>query len=124
MSYDTKYDSGNVFAKILRGEIPCSKVYEDEHVLAFKDIRPQAKVHALVIPKGAYVSAQDFGEQASDKEIAAVQRAIAKVAKDLGVDKTGYRVIANSGAHSHQEVPHYHVHILGGQPMGKMVHLP
>jgi diadenosine tetraphosphate (Ap4A) HIT family hydrolase len=124
MSYDTKYDSGNVFAKILRGEIPCSKVYEDEHVLAFKDIRPQAKVHALVIPKGAYVSAQDFGEQASDAEIAAVQRAIAKVAKDLGVDKTGYRVIANSGAHSHQEVPHYHVHILGGQPMGKMVHLP
>jgi diadenosine tetraphosphate (Ap4A) HIT family hydrolase len=118
------YDSNNVFAKILRGEIPCSKVYEDEHVLAFKDIRPQAKVHALVIPKGAYVSAQDFGEQASDKEIAAVQRAIAKVAKDLGVDKTGYRVIANSGAHSHQEVPHYHVHILGGQPMGKMVHLP
>jgi len=124
MSYDVKYDSGNVFAKILRGEIPCSKVYEDQHVLAFKDIRPQAKVHALVIPKGAYVSAQDFGEKASDQEIAAVQRAISKVAKDLGVDKTGYRLIANSGAHGHQEVPHYHVHILGGQPIGKMVSLP
>ena len=85
---------------------------------------PQAKVHALVIPKRAYVSAQDFGEKASDKEIAALQRAISKIAAELGVDKTGYRLIANSGAHGHQEVPHYHVHILGGQPMGKMVNLP
>jgi diadenosine tetraphosphate (Ap4A) HIT family hydrolase len=118
------YDNNNIFARILRGEIPCSKVYEDAHVLAFKDIRPQAKVHALVIPKGAYVSAQDFGEKASDKEIAAFQRAVAKVAKDLGVADSGYRLIANSGAHGHQEVPHYHVHILGGQPIGKMVNLP
>ena len=118
------YDMNNIFAKIIRGEIPSDKVYEDEHVLAFKDIRPQAKVHALVIPKRAYVSAQDFGEKASDKEIAALQRAISKIAAELGVDKTGYRLIANSGAHGHQEVPHYHVHILGGQPMGKMVHLP
>ena len=118
------YDDGNIFARILRGEIPNNTVYEDEHVLAFKDIRPQAKVHALVIPKGAYVSAQDFGEKASEQEIAAFQRAVAKVAKDLGVAASGYRLIANSGAHGHQEVPHYHVHILGGQPIGKMVNLP
>jgi diadenosine tetraphosphate (Ap4A) HIT family hydrolase len=118
------YDRNNIFAKIIRGEIPSSKIYEDEYVLAFKDIRPQAKVHALVIPKGAYVSAQDFGEKASDAEIAALQRAVSKVARDLGLAETGYRLIANSGAHGHQEVPHYHVHILGGQPMGKMVHLP
>ncbi|WP_119302450.1 histidine triad nucleotide-binding protein [Dongia deserti] len=118
------YDSNNVFAKILRGEIPCNKIYEDEHVLAFKDIRPQAKVHALVIPKGAYLSAQDFGENASVEEIAAMQRTISKLARELGVAETGYRLIANSGAHGHQEVAHYHVHILGGQPMGKMVNLP
>ncbi|HEU4826885.1 MAG TPA: histidine triad nucleotide-binding protein [Dongiaceae bacterium] len=124
MSSDTKYDSGNVFARILRGEIPCAKLYEDEHVLAFKDIRPQAKVHALVIPKGAYVSAQDFGEKASEQEIAALQRAISRIAAELGVAETGYRLIANCGPHGNQEVPHYHVHILGGQPMGKMVNLP
>ena len=118
------YDKNNVFAKILRGEIPCAKIYEDEHVLAFRDIHPQAKVHALVIPKGAYASAQDFGERASDAEIAGLHRAISRIARDLGVTGTGYRLIANSGPHSHQEVPHYHVHILGGQPMGKMVHLP
>jgi histidine triad (HIT) family protein len=118
------YDPNNVFAKILRGEIPCNKIYEDEHVLAFKDIRPQAKIHVLVIPKGAYVSAQDFGAKASSAEITAVNRAIAKLASDLGIAETGYRLIANSGAHGHQEVAHYHVHILGGQPMGKMVNLP
>ncbi|MET1026226.1 MAG: histidine triad nucleotide-binding protein [Dongiaceae bacterium] len=118
------YDSSNIFAKILRGEIPCAKIYEDDHVLAFNDIKPQAKVHALVIPKGAYVSAQDFAETASEAEIAAFTRAIAKLTKQLGVAESGYRLIANSGPNSHQEVPHYHVHILGGQPMGKMVHLP
>lgn len=118
------YDSTNIFAKILRGEIPCAKLYEDDHVLAFNDIRPQAKVHALVIPKGAYVSSQDFAEKASDAEIGAFMRAVAKVAKQLGVAESGYRVISNSGPDSHQEVPHYHVHILGGQPIGKMVHLP
>jgi diadenosine tetraphosphate (Ap4A) HIT family hydrolase len=118
------YDSNNIFAKILRGEIPCNKIYEDDHVLAFRDIHPQAKVHALVIPKGAYVSSQDFADQGSDAEIAAFARAVAKVAKDLGVAESGYRVISNSGPDSHQEVPHYHVHILGGQPIGKMVHLP
>lgn len=118
------YDPNNIFARILRGEIPNNTVYEDEHVLAFKDIRPQAKVHVLVIPKGAYVSAQDFGERASAAEIAAISRAIAKIAADLGIAESGYRLIANSGGHGHQEVPHYHVHILGGQPMGKMVNLP
>jgi histidine triad (HIT) family protein len=118
------YDPNNIFAKILRGEIPCDKVYEDEHVLAFRDIRPQAKVHALIIPKGAYLSAQDFTEKASDAEIVAFDRAIGKVARKLGVQDSGYRLIANSGGHGHQEVPHYHVHILGGQAMGRMVSLP
>ncbi|HVM83174.1 MAG TPA: histidine triad nucleotide-binding protein [Candidatus Binatia bacterium] len=118
------YDMNNIFAKIIRGEIPCDKVYEDDHVLAFKDIRPQAKSHALVIPKGPYVSAQDFSEKASDAEIVALNRAIAKVAKSLGLAVTGYRLIANTGADGRQEVPHYHVHILGGQNMGRMVSLP
>jgi histidine triad (HIT) family protein len=118
------YDPNNIFAKILRGEIPCDKVYEDEHVLAFRDIRPQAKVHALIIPKGAYLSAQDFTEKASDAEIVAFDRAIGKVARKLGVQDSGYRLIANSGGHGHQEVPHYHVHMLGGQAMGRMVSLP
>jgi diadenosine tetraphosphate (Ap4A) HIT family hydrolase len=118
------YDSSNIFAKILRGEIPNNTVYEDQYVLAFKDIRPQAKVHVLVITKGAYVSAQDFGAKASEAEIAAVSRAIAKIAADFGIAESGYRLIANTGGHGHQEVPHYHVHILGGQPMGKMVNLP
>ena len=111
----------NIFAKIIRGEIPSDKVYEDDHVLAFKDIRPQAKVHALVIPKGAYVSSQDFSEKASETEIVAFTRAIAKVAKACGVAVTGYRVIANTGADGRPEVPHFHVHILGGQNMGRMV---
>jgi histidine triad (HIT) family protein len=115
------YDMNNIFAKIIRGEIPSDKIYEDEHVLAFKDIRPQAKVHALIIPKGPYVSAQDFSDKASDVELVAFQRAIAKVAKAVGVAVTGYRVIANTGADGRQEVPHYHVHIVGGQNMGRMV---
>jgi histidine triad (HIT) family protein len=118
------YDMNNIFARIIRGEIPCDKIYEDDHVLAFRDIRPQAKVHALVIPKGPYVSAQDFSEKASDAEIAGFTRAIAKVAKEIGVSVTGYRVIANIGADGRQEVPHYHIHILGGQNMGRMVSLP
>ena len=118
------YDSNNIFARILRGEIPCNKVYEDDHVLAFRDIHPQAKVHALIIPKGPYVSAQDFAELASSEEIVAFNRAIAKVARDLGVVESGYRLISNTGPDSHQEVPHYHVHILGGQKIGKLVHLP
>lgn len=119
-----RYDANNIFARILRGEIPCAKVHEDSHVLAFRDIRPQAKVHVLVIPKGAYLSAQDFGERASEAEIAALSRAVAKIAAELGIAESGYRLISNTGGHGHQEVPHYHVHILGGQPMGKMVSLP
>jgi diadenosine tetraphosphate (Ap4A) HIT family hydrolase len=120
----TGYDMNNIFAKIIRGEIPCDKVYEDDHVLAFRDIRPQARVHALIIPKGAYVSAQDFSAKASDAEQVAFTRAIAKVAEKLGLAVTGYRLIANTGADGHQEVPHYHLHILGGQGMGRMVSLP
>lgn len=115
------YDRNNIFARVLRGEIPCNKVYEDEHVLAFHDIRPQAPVHVLVIPKGAYVSFDDFHATASDAEIAALGRAIGKVARQVGVGDGGYRVIANCGANGHQEVPHLHLHILGGRPMGRMV---
>jgi histidine triad (HIT) family protein len=117
------YDMNNIFAKIIRGEIPSDKLYEDEHVIALKDIRPQARVHVLIIPKGPYVSAQDFCEKASDAEIVALNRAIAKVAKVAGVAVTGYRVIANTGADGRQEVPHYHIHIVGGQNMGRMIAL-
>src|SRR5262249_53992252 len=104
------YDPNNVFAKILRGEIPCKKVHEDEHTLAFHDIRPQAPVHVLVIPKGAYVSWDDFSAKASDAEVAAFTRAIGAVARQLGVAEPGYRLLSNIGAHGHQEVPHLHVH--------------
>jgi histidine triad (HIT) family protein len=115
------YDSNNIFARILRGEIPCKKVYEDQHVLAFHDIRPQAPVHVLVIPKGAYVSLDDFHEKASDAEIAAFTRAVGKVARMSGVAESGYRIIANTGANGHQEVPHLHFHILGGRQLGRML---
>jgi diadenosine tetraphosphate (Ap4A) HIT family hydrolase len=115
------YDTNNVFARILRGEIPSKKIYEDAHVLAFHDIRPQAPVHALVIPKGAYESIDDFHEKASDAEIAALGRAIGKVARLLGVAQSGYRTLANSGADAHQEVPHLHFHIFGGRPLGRMI---
>lgn len=118
------YDHNNIFARIIRGEIPCNKVYEDEYTLCFRDIRPQAQVHALLIPKGAYVSAEDFSAKASEAEIVGFTRAIARVTKILGVGESGYRLIANTGGHGHQEVPHYHLHILGGQPIGKMVSLP
>jgi histidine triad (HIT) family protein len=115
------YDPNNVFAKILRGEIPCKKAYEDEHVLAFHDINPQTPVHVLVIPKGAYVSSDDFGAKASDAEIAGFMRAVAEVARMTGVDKTGYRMLANHGNDANQEVPHFHVHIFGGRPLGRMI---
>jgi histidine triad (HIT) family protein len=115
------YDSTNIFARILRGEIPARKIYEDNHALAFYDIHPQAKVHALVIPKGAYVSWADFSARASEAEIAAFVRAIGLVAKQLGVEESGYRILANHGPDSHQEVPHLHVHIFGGQPLGRMI---
>jgi len=115
------YDTENVFAKILRGEIPCSKVHETDHALAFQDINPQAKVHVLVIPKGAYVSWDDFSANASATEQADYVAAIGAPARELGVDKTGYRLLANHGRDSHQEVPHLHVHILAGQPLGPML---
>jgi diadenosine tetraphosphate (Ap4A) HIT family hydrolase len=115
------YDPNNIFARILRGEIPCKKVYEDEHALAFHDINPQAKIHVLVIPKGAYVSMADFAIKASDKEIAAFIRAVGKTAEKLGVVENGYRLLANHGPNSHQEVPHLHVHIFGGQKLGRMI---
>ena len=118
------YDDDNIFAKILRGEIPCNKVYEDEHVLAFHDINPQTKVHVLVIPKGRYVSFDDFSQQASEAEIAGFVRAAGKIARDLGVAESGYRVLANTGAHGNQEVPHFHLHIFGGQPLGRMIKPP
>jgi diadenosine tetraphosphate (Ap4A) HIT family hydrolase len=115
------YDPDNIFARILRGEIPCDKIYEDAHVLAFRDIRPQARTHVLVVPKGAYVSVDDFSERASDAEIAALTRAVGRIARDLGLQETGYRVIANHGPDSRQEVPHLHVHILGGEDLGRLI---
>ncbi len=115
------YDSNNVFAKILRGEIPCAKVYEDEHVLAFNDIQPQRPVHVLVIPKGAYVDLGDIAANGKHGEMGALMRAIAEVARLTGVDKTGYRVITNTGSDGGQEVPHLHFHVLGGGPVGPMV---
>jgi diadenosine tetraphosphate (Ap4A) HIT family hydrolase len=117
------YDDANIFARILRGEIPNRTVYEDEWVLAFHDIGPQAPTHVLVIPKGKYVSFADFSAKAGEAEIAGFIRAVGKVAKSLGLEEAGYRVIANMGEHSGQEVPHFHVHIVGGRPLGRMVPL-
>jgi len=115
------YDDQNVFAKILRGEIPASKVYEDDVALAFNDINPQAPTHILVIPKGAYVSWDDFSASASDSEIAGFIRAVGKVARDAGLVEPGYRLLANTGPDSHQEVAHLHVHIFAGAPLGPML---
>ncbi len=115
------YDDSNIFAKILRGEIPCDKVYESEHVLAFRDIQPAAPTHVLVIPKGAYVSSQDFAESASPAEHAALWQAVGEIAKQEGVTETGYRIIANTGEHGGQEVPHFHIHVLGGRRLGRML---
>jgi diadenosine tetraphosphate (Ap4A) HIT family hydrolase len=115
------YDESNIFARILRGELPCDKVYEDEHVLAFRDIHPLAPVHILVIPKGSYVSWDDFSEKASDTEIAAVVRATGKIARDAGLVAPGYRVLANVGPDSGQEVAHLHLHIFGGRALGPML---
>jgi diadenosine tetraphosphate (Ap4A) HIT family hydrolase len=115
------YDDNNIFARILRGEIPCKKVYEDAHTLAFEDINPAAPVHTLIIPKGKYVSVTDFSAGASEAEIVAFNRAIHKVAELKGVTTSGYRVIANTGLNGGQEVPHFHIHIIGGAPLGAMV---
>ncbi|TPG40319.1 histidine triad nucleotide-binding protein [Sphingomonas koreensis] len=115
------YDDQNVFAKILRGEIPANKVYEDGHALAFHDINAQAPTHVLVIPKGAYVSWDDFSARASDAEIAGFVRAVGTVARDAGLVEPGYRLLANTGRDGHQEVPHLHVHIFAGKPLGPML---
>lgn len=115
------YDDQNVFARILRGEIPNRTVYEDDHALAFHDINPQAPTHVLVIPKGAYVCWDDFSAKASDAEIAGFVRAVGKVARDLGLVAPGYRLLANNGTHSHQEVPHLHVHLFAGRPLGPLL---
>ena len=115
------YDDQNIFAKILRGEIPCSKVYEDDAALAFHDIRPQAPVHVLVIPKGSYVSWDDFTAKADDGEIAAFMRAVGNVTRQLELDGPGYRLMVNMGTNGHQEVPHLHVHIFGGRQFRLMI---
>ena len=119
------YDTNNIFAKILRKEIPCDKIYENDHVLAFKDINPQAKIHVLVIPKGAYVNMDDFSQNAKNDEIVALTRALGEVTKIVGLSSysegKGYRYIGNNGPDGGQEVPHLHFHILGGEPLGRMV---
>lgn len=115
------YDSQNIFARILRGEIPSRKVYEDDFALAFHDINPQAPTHVLVIPKGAYCSFADFSAHAPAAEIAGFIRAVGKVARDLGLETPGYRLLANVGEHAGQEVPHFHVHLFAGRPLGQML---
>ena len=115
------YDDRNILARILRGEIPNRTVYEDEWALALQDINPQAPEHVLVIPKGAYVSWDDFSAKASDAEIAGFSRAVGQAARELGLVETGYRLIANIGIDAHQEVPHLHVHILGGKTLGPLL---
>ena len=119
-----KYDDANIFAKILRGEIPCKKIYEDDYVLSFYDINPQKKIHALVIPKGKYIDLDDFNAKASDKEIVALMKGISIVAKKLGMSLDvgkGYRTLSNLSEHGGQEVPHLHFHLFGGEKVGKMV---
>ena len=115
------YDDGNIFARILRGEIPANRVYEDAHALAFHDIAPQAPTHILVIPKGRYVSWDDFSAHGSDAEIAGFVRAVGHVARAAGLVAPGYRLLANAGTDSHQEVPHLHVHLFAGRPLGPML---
>ena len=119
------YDDSNIFARILRGEIPNDTVAENEHALAFRDIRPQAPVHVLVIPKGAYVSYDDFAANASDAEIVGFHRLVAQVARSEGLmlaeGSAGFRAITNAGDDGVQEVPHFHLHLLGGRPLGRML---
>lgn len=115
------YDQNNLFAQILRDEIPSRKVYEDEHAVAFHDINPLAPTHILVIPRGPYVSWDDFSAKASDAEIAGFIRAVGRIARDEGLVENGYRLLANVGPNSGQEVPHLHVHIFGGRPLGPML---
>jgi histidine triad (HIT) family protein len=118
------YDRNNVFARILRGELPCNKVYEDEHVFAFRDIQPRAPTHVILIPKGEYVSVDDFSAAASVEELAAFMRAIGHVARQEGVAESGYRIIANHGSAARQEVPHFHLHLVGGGDLGPFLRRP
>lgn len=115
------YDNNNIFAKILRGEIPCEKIYEDEYVLAFPDINPKAPTHILVIPKGAYICFDDFAARASAEEIQGFFKAVTHITREKGLQEKGFRLISNKGVNGGQEVPHYHVHILGGKQMGPML---
>ncbi len=115
------YDPQNIFARILRGEIPCRRVFEDAHALAFHDIEPRAPVHVLVIPKGPYVSFADFSANAPDREIAGFFRAVGQVATQFGLDAPGYRLLSNMGADGGQDVPHFHVHLFGGGRLGPML---
>ena len=115
------YDDDNVFARILRGEIPSTRVYEDDHVLAFRDIHPVAPVHVLVIPRCGYVGLPDFAAKASDAELAGFLRGVGSAARALGLEGEGYRVLINAGPHGGQEVPHLHAHVLGGRPLGPML---
>ena len=115
------YDPDNIFARILRGEIPCSTVFEDEYALAFHDIAPQAPVHVLVIPRAAYVSFADFTRRASADEVTGFFRAVGLVANKLGLDQPGFRLLSNVGADAHQQVEHFHVHLFGGRNLGPML---
>ena len=115
------YDPNNIFARILRGEIPCTKIYEDEFALAFPDISPKAPVHILVIPKGAYTDIADFGSRATEQEIAGFFKAVPKISAEKNLVSSGFRSIANTGLHGGQEVPHFHLHLLGGKSIGPMV---
>jgi histidine triad (HIT) family protein len=115
------YDRSNVFARILRGELPCKRVYEDDHALAFHDINPLAPVHVLVIPKGEYVSMDDFSASAPAEAVTGFFRAVGETARRIGVAGSGYRLLANSGADANQEVAHFHVHIFAGAPLGPML---
>jgi histidine triad (HIT) family protein len=118
------YDKHNIFAKILRKEIPCKKIFENDHVLSFHDINPQKKVHAIIIPKGEYIDLDDFNNRASDQEIVALSKAITEVSKILGISidtGKGYRALTNLSEHGGQEVPHLHFHLFGGEKVGKMV---
>lgn len=118
------YDPANIFARILKGEIPCKQVEADEHSLAFEDIHPLAPVHTLVVPKGPYETLLDFADQASDAELASLVRMLARVARNKQVDRTGFRVLANTGPDGHQEVPHLHFHLFGGRKLGPMIKRP
>ena len=115
------YDQNNVFAKILRGEIPCKKIYENEFAFAFHDINPKAKIHVLVIPKGPYVDMNDFAKNAKDEEIAALIKALNKVTEIMNISDSGYRYLGNNGINGGQEVPHLHFHVFGGEKLGKML---